>query len=327
MAIVSARRVENVVILGSGCAGLTAAIYAARANLEPLVVLGVESGGQLSLTTDVENYPGFPEGIQGPDLIQRMKQQAARFGARFVAGDALAADLSQRPFLLDVEGEAVRTMSLIVCSGASARMLDIPGERRLLGHGVSTCATCDAAFYRDREVVVVGGGDSAMEEALFLTRFAARVHVVHRREHLRASKIMQERSLANPKIRFLWNTHVTEVLGDGEVTGVRLWNHVTDERWDLPADGMFLAIGHVPNTVIFREQLPLDGQGYLVLKEPGRSLTEVEGVFAGGDVHDHVYRQAVTAAGAGCRAAMDAERYLERIGHAPQPAGAPAHER
>jgi len=319
--------VENVVILGSGCAGLTAAIYAARANLAPLVILGVESGGQLSLTTDVENYPGFPEGIQGPDLIQRMKEQAARFGARFLAGEATGADLSGRPLVLDVEGREVRTRTLIICSGASARMLDVPGERRLLGHGVSTCATCDGAFYREREVVVVGGGDSAMEEALFLTRFAARVVVVHRRERLRASKIMQERALEHPKIEFVWNTQVEEVLGDSEVTAVRLWNHVTDERVERKVDGVFLAIGHVPNTRIFRDQLPLDAQGYLVLEEAGRSLTEVEGVFAGGDVHDHVYRQAVTAAGAGCRAAIDAERYLERIGHAPQPGAAPAHER
>ncbi|MGH7549558.1 MAG: thioredoxin-disulfide reductase [Gemmatimonadota bacterium] len=309
-------RVENVVILGSGCAGLTAAIYAARANLEPLVVLGVESGGQLSLTTDVENYPGFPEGVQGPDLIQKMKDQAARFGARFRAGDATAVDLSQRPFRLDVEGEPVLTRSLIVCAGASARMLGIPGEDRLLGHGLSTCATCDGYFFQDKELVVVGGGDTAMEEAIFLTRYASKVHVVHRRDELRASKIMQERAFVNPKIEFIWNTHVTEILGERDVTAVRLWNHVTDKRREMPIDGVFLGIGHDPNTGIFKGQLPMDAQGYLVLEEPGRSLTEVEGVFAGGDVHDHVYRQAVTAAGAGCRAAMDAERYLERLGGA-----------
>ncbi|MGH7556569.1 MAG: thioredoxin-disulfide reductase [Gemmatimonadota bacterium] len=309
-------RVENVVILGSGCAGLTAAIYAARANLEPLVVLGVESGGQLSLTTDVENYPGFPEGVQGPDLIQKMKDQAARFGARFRAGDVTAVDLSQRPFRLDVEGEPVLTRSLIVCSGASARMLGIPGEDRLLGHGLSTCATCDGYFFQDKELVVVGGGDTAMEEAIFLTRYASKVHVVHRRDELRASKIMQERAFANPKIDFIWNTHVTEILGERDVTAVRFWNHVTDERREMPIDGVFLGIGHDPNTGIFKGQLPMDAQGYLALEEPGRSLTEVEGVFAGGDVHDHVYRQAVTAAGAGCRAAMDAERYLERLGGA-----------
>lgn len=311
------RHVENVVVLGSGCAGLTAAIYAARANLTPLVVGGVESGGQLSLTTDVENYPGFPEGVQGPVLIQRMREQAERFGARFLHGDATAVDLSHRPFVLDVEGETVETRTLVVCTGASARMLGVPGERRLLGHGLSTCATCDGAFFRDQEIVVVGGGDSAMEEAIFLTRFARRVIVIHRREALRASKIMQDRAFANPKIEFLWNTVVEEIQGDSTVTGVRLWNHPTDERRVLPVDGVFLAIGHVPNTKIFEHQLPLDSQGYIVLKEEGRSLTAVEGVFAGGDVHDHLYRQAVTAAGAGCRAAMDAERYLERLGEAP----------
>jgi thioredoxin reductase (NADPH) len=312
---------ENVVILGSGCAGLTAAIYAARANLTPLVVLGVESGGQLSLTTDVENYPGFPEGVQGPELIQKMKDQAARFGARFVSGDVTAADLSRRPFRIDVEAEPVLARSLIVATGASARMLGVPGEDRLLGYGLSTCATCDGYFFKDREVVVVGGGDTAMEEALFLTRFASRVHVVHRRDELRASKIMQERAFGNPKIDFIWNTQVVEILGDREVNGVRLWNHVTDENTEMPIDGVFVAIGHDPNTEIFRGQLPMDAQGYLVLEDPGRSITEVEGVFAAGDVHDHVYRQAVTAAGAGCRAAMDAERFLERRGEASGVAG------
>jgi thioredoxin reductase (NADPH) len=325
MSTTSLRPIENVVILGSGCAGLTAAIYAARARLEPLVVLGAEAGGQLSLTTDVENYPGFPDGIQGPELIQKMKDQAARFGARFMIGDATAVDLSVRPFVVEIEGDPVRTQTLVVCSGARARMLDVPGEGRLLGHGVSTCATCDGAFFRDQEVIVVGGGDSAMEEALFLTRFAARVIVVHRRDQLRASKIMQERALANPKITFLWNTQVIEILGKNAVEGVRLWNHVTDERWEQPIDGVFVAIGHLPNTAIFRDQLPLDAQGYILLEEPGRSLTAIEGVFAGGDIHDHVYRQAVTAAGAGCRAAIDAERYLERIGQAPEPVRATAH--
>lgn len=311
--------VENVIILGSGCAGLTAAIYAARARLEPLVVMGVEAGGQLSLTTEVENYPGFPEGIQGPELIDRMRRQAARFGARFEAGDTTAVDLSIRPFVVEIEGEPRRTRTLVICAGASARMLDVPGDRRLLGHGVSTCATCDAAFFRDQEVIVVGGGDSAMEEALFLTRFARRVHVVHRRDELRASKIMQERALSNEKIEFLWNTHVTEILGENQVEGVRLWNHETDERCVMKVDGVFNAIGHVPNTEVFENQLEMDAQGYLVPKDPGRSLTNVEGVFIGGDVHDHIYRQAVTAAGAGCRAAMDAERYLERVGEAPEP--------
>ena len=308
----SERKIENVVILGSGCAGLTAAIYAARANLKPLVVLGVESGGQLSLTTDVENYPGFPEGVQGPDLIQKMRDQAARFGARFLPGDATAADLSRRPFRLETENGPVTARALIICSGASARMLGVVGEERLLGHGVSTCATCDGWFFQDRELVVVGGGDSAMEEAIFLTRFASRVFVVHRREELRASKIMQDRAFANPRIEFVWNTHITEVLGNATVEAVRLWNHVSGERWEMEIGGVFVAIGHIPNTAIFKGQLPMDAQGYLLLAEPGRSLTAVEGVFVGGDVHDHLYRQAVTAAGAGCRAAMDAERYLER---------------
>lgn len=311
-------RVESVIILGSGCAGLTAAIYAARANLEPLVVSGVEAGGQLSLTTDVENFPGFPEGIQGPELIDRMRRQAERFGARFVHGDATAADLSERPFTIEIEGEPRWTKAVIVCSGASARMLDVPGEKRLLGHGLSTCATCDGAFFRDQEVIVVGGGDSAMEEAIFLTRFASKVYVVHRREDLRASKIMQDRAFANERIEFVWNTHVVEILGEDQVEAVRLWNAETDEKREMPIDGVFVAIGHVPNTAIFEHQLPLDGQGYLVLKEEGRSLTDVEGVFAGGDVHDHFYRQAVTAAAAGCRAAMDCEKYLERIGEAPE---------
>ncbi|HKY59483.1 MAG TPA: thioredoxin-disulfide reductase [Gemmatimonadota bacterium] len=313
---------ENVVILGSGCAGLTAAIYAARANLAPLVVLGIESGGQLSLTTDVENYPGFPEGVQGPDLIQKMKAQAARFGARFVSGDATAADLSRRPFRIEVDGEPVLARTLIVASGASARMLVVPGEDRLLGHGLSTCATCDGYFFKDREIVVVGGGDTAMEEAIFLTRFASHVHVVHRRDELRASKIMQERAFGNSKIDFIWNTQVVEILGDRQVDGVRLWNHVTGETLEMPIDGVFVAIGHDPNTEIFRGQLPMDAQGYLILEDPSRSMTGVEGVFAAGDVHDHIYRQAVTAAGAGCRAAMDAERFLERHGEASGVSGA-----
>jgi len=313
---------ESVVILGSGCAGLTAAIYAARANLEPLVVTGVEAGGQLSLTTEVENYPGFPEGIQGPDLIRRMREQAERFGARFVPGDATAADLSERPFRLELEGESVRTRALIVCSGASARMLGIPGEARLLGHGLSTCATCDGAFFHDEEVIVVGGGDTAMEDAIFLTRFASKVYVIHRRDELRASKIMQERAFANEKIEFVWDTEVVEVHGEEQVEAVTLWNNRTDERGRRSIDGVFVAIGHDPNTKIFRGQLPMDEEGYLVPRDAGRSLTDVEGVFVGGDVHDHLYRQAVTAAGAGCRAAMDAERFLERIGEAavPEPA-------
>ena len=316
MAEPAPRRVEDVIVLGSGCAGLTAAVYAARANLSPLVVAGVEAGGQLSLTTDVENYPGFPEGVLGPELIDRMRRQAERFGARFVSGDATAVDLKRRPFIVEIDGDPVATRALVVCTGASARMLGIPGEKRLLGHGVSTCATCDGPFFRDQEIVVVGGGDSALEEALFLSRFARRVRVVHRRDALRGSKIMQDRAIANPKIDFVWDTVVEEVLGDGTVTAARLWNLRSGERGETPVDGIFVAIGHVPNTQIFEGQLPLDSQGYIVLKEEGRSLTDVEGVFVGGDVHDHLYRQAVTAAGSGCRAAIDAERYLERIGAA-----------
>ncbi|MEJ2152073.1 MAG: thioredoxin-disulfide reductase [Gemmatimonadota bacterium] len=316
--------VESVVILGSGCAGLTAAIYAARANLDPVVVLGVDAGGQLSLTTDVENYPGFPEGVQGPALIQFMKEQAMRFGARFAPGDATAADLSARPFRLEIEGSPIQTQALIICSGASAKMLGIPGEDRLLGHGVSTCATCDGYFFQDQELVVVGGGDSAMEEAIFLTRFASKVSVIHRRDQLRASKIMQDRAFDNPKIEFIWNTQATELVGDAEVEAVKLWNTVTDERWEKPISGFFLAIGHIPNTAIFEGQLPMDDQGYLLQREPGRSFTEIDGVFVGGDVHDHIYRQAVTAAAAGCRAAIDAERYLEQVADAVRSSSATA---
>lgn len=316
------RELENVVILGSGCAGLTAAIYAARANLEPLVIQGVEIGGQLSLTTDVENYPGFPDGVQGPELIENMRQQAARFGARFVNGDATAADLSTRPFGLEVGGQTLRTRALIVCSGASARMLDIPGEKELLGHGLSTCATCDGYFFQEKEIIVVGGGDTAIEEAIFLTRFASKVYVVHRRDALRASKIMQQRAFDNPKIEFIWNTEVVEILGEEVVTAVTLWSKELDRRDEMAIDGVFVAIGHIPNTHIFEGQLPMDDQGYLIQKEAGRSLTEVDGVFVGGDVHDHVYRQAVTAAAAGCRAAIDAEKYLEAVGESPEVAGA-----
>lgn len=305
-------RVEHVVILGSGCAGLTAAIYAARAGLEPLVVMGVEAGGQLSLTTDVENYPGFPEGIQGPELIENMRQQAERFGARYTFGDATAVDLSARPFRVEIGDQVVETRALIVCAGASARMLGIPGEDRLLGHGVSTCATCDGAFFKENEVIVVGGGDSAVEEAIFLTRFARRVYIVHRRDELRASKILQDRAFANERIEFLWNTELLEVRGEPEVASVVLLNNETGERTEREIDGVFIAIGHIPNTSIFEGQLPMNSEGYLLQKEAGRSLTEVDGVFVGGDVHDHIYRQAVTAAGAGCRAAIDAERFLER---------------
>jgi thioredoxin reductase (NADPH) len=303
---------HQVVVMGSGCAGLTAAIYAARANLTPLVVDGPEVGGQLSLTTEVENFPGFPEGILGPDLIRRMRDQAERFGATLVRGEVQAVDLSRRPFRLVVDGEEHWTRTLIVASGARARWLEIPNEMRLVGRGVSSCATCDGFFFRGQQVAVVGGGDSAMEEALFLTRFASRVHVIHRREVLRASKIMQERAFQNPRIEFVWNAVVEEVVGDDTLEAVILRDTVTEERRRMDVQGLFVAIGHIPNTAVFEGQLETDELGYLVVHEGSR--TNVPGVFAAGDVHDRHYRQAVTAAGAGCKAAMDAERFLEIVG-------------
>jgi thioredoxin reductase (NADPH) len=306
---------RNVVILGSGCAGNTAAIYAARANLKPLVVSGHEAGGQLSLTTLVENFPGFPDGIAGPDLVENMKQQAIHFGAEYMDGAALDADLSARPFRLNIEGEWMETRTVIVASGASARWLGLPGERTLIGHGVSSCATCDGFFYRGKSIMVVGGGDSAMEEANFLTRFGREVTLVHRREEFRASKIMLDRARNNPKIRFLPNTVVEEV-HDVEkllVTGVRLRDLKTGTVWDQEVDGFFLAIGHVPNTKVFRGQIETDAEGYILSK--GGARTSVSGVFHAGDVQDRTYRQAITAAGAGCMAAIEVERYLEAEGH------------
>ena len=309
-----ASRPREIVILGSGCAGLTAAIYAARANLNPLLVDGHEAGGQLSLTTDVENFPGFPEGILGPDLIEKVRQQAARFGTEYLTGAARSADLSRRPFRLTIDGHGdLLTRTLIIATGASARMLGLESEKRLLGHGVSTCATCDGFFFRGKEIAVVGGGDSAMEEAGFLSKFATKVSVVHRRDALRASKIMQDRAHKNPKISFVMDSSVEEVLGTGKVEGVRLRNHKTGKGSDLSIDGLFVAIGHVPNTRIFKDQMELDKAGYIVTK--GGSRTSLPGVFAAGDCQDHVYRQAVTAAGSGCMAAMDAERFLEAEGH------------
>lgn len=301
---------RNVVILGSGCAGSTAAIYTARANLSPLVLEGHEPGGQLTLTTEVENFPGFPEGIQGPELVERMKRQAQKFGAEFLPGGAVEVDLSTRPFAVRTEETTYRAKALIVATGASARMLGLPSERALLGRGVSTCATCDGAFFRGKEVLVVGGGDTALEEALFLTRFATKVTIVHRRDQLRASKILAGRAEKNPRISFLWDTVVEEVhdVDRREVRGATVRNVKTGQTRTLPADGLFVAIGHDPNTKIFEGKLELDG-GYIVLKRG--SMTSVEGVFAAGDVHDLVYRQAVTAAGCGCRAAIDAERWLE----------------
>jgi thioredoxin reductase (NADPH) len=304
---------RNVVIVGSGCAGNTAAIYAARANLKPLVISGHEPGGQLSLTTSVENFPGFPEGIQGPALVENIKQQAINFGAEYMGGDVLEADLSSRPFRLNVDGEWIETRTLILASGASARWLGLESEKKLIGHGVSSCATCDGFFYRGKKIMVVGGGDSAMEEANFLTHFGSEVAVVHRRDQFRASHIMLERARQNPKIKFLLDTVVEEVFDveKGYVTGVRLRNVRTGETENREVDGFFLAIGHIPNTAPFRGQLELDPDGYIVSK--GGARTSVEGVFHAGDVEDRVYRQAITASAAGCKAAIEAERYLESV--------------
>ncbi len=303
---------RNVVIIGSGCAGLTAAIYAARANLNPLVIRGVEAGGQLSLTTLVENYPGFPKGVQGPELIELMQKQAAEFGAEFMEGDVTRADLSKRPLVIELGQERIETRTLIIASGASAKMLGLESERKLLGHGVSTCATCDGYFFRGKEVAVVGGGDTAAEEALFLTRYATQVALIHRRDQLRASKIMQDRLLRNEKIKPVWNSVVTDILDadKGEVTGVKLQRVKSGEETFKPVAGVFIGIGHSPNTALFRGQLEMNEVGYLVTHDG--SKTSVPGVFAAGDVQDHVYRQAVTAAGSGCMAAMDAEKFLEK---------------
>ena len=305
----------NVVIIGSGCAGNTAAIYTGRANLQPLVIKGREAGGQLSLTTEVENFPGFPDGINGPDLVENMKKQAERFGAVYQDGEVVEADLSTSPFRLNIEGDWIETRTLIVASGAKARWLDLPSEQRLIGHGVSSCATCDGFFYREKEIMVVGGGDSAMEEANFLTRFGRRVALVHRRESFRASKIMLERAKANPKIEFFMNTAVEEVhdIHQNMVTGVTLKNLATGETWQRDVDGLFVAIGHIPNTKVFRGQLDLDADGYIV--SHGGARTNITGVFHAGDVQDRTYRQAITASGAGCMAAIEVERLLEEEGH------------
>ncbi|MBZ0159342.1 thioredoxin-disulfide reductase [Candidatus Methylomirabilis sp.] len=304
---------EDVIILGSGPAGLTAALYTARANLRPLVIEGNETGGQLVLTTLVENYPGYPDGLMGPELISRMRQQAERFGARFLKGDATAADLSGSPFTMMVDNEVRQTRALIVATGASANLLGLESERKLLGHGVSTCATCDGFFFRDQQVAVVGGGDSAVEEALFLTKFATKVTLIHRRDKLRASKIMQERTFANSKIEVLWNRRVVEILdpSQGKVTGVTTRSDGSSSLETLACDGVFVAIGHSPNTKLFSGQLEMDERGYIVTNHG--TMTSVPGVFAAGDVQDHVYKQAVTAAGSGCMAALDAERYLENL--------------
>ncbi len=302
---------EKVIVIGSGPAGLTAAIYISRALLSPLMFEGLQAGGQLMLTTDVENFPGFPEGILGPDLMALFRKQAQRFGTRIVTKDVTAVDLKTRPFVVEVEEEKYQSPTVIISTGASAKLMGLDSERRLMGHGVSTCATCDGAFFRDQEVAVVGGGDSAMEEAIFLTRFARRVTVIHRRDKLRASQIMQERAFKNSKIAWIWNSGVEEVIGDHEVKGIKLKNLKNGTISEIPCQGLFVAIGHQPNTKLFKGQIEMDSAGYITTK--GGAKTSVEGVFACGDVQDKVYRQAITAAGSGCMAAMECEKYLEAL--------------
>jgi thioredoxin reductase (NADPH) len=307
--------IRNVVVIGSGCAGHTAALYSARANLKPLVLEGHHPGGQLSLTTLVENFPGFPDGIQGPELIENMRKQAQRFGTEYRMGHVVKADLSKRPFELSLGKEIIQTRTVIIASGASARWLGLPNEQALIGHGVSSCATCDGFFFSGKEIAVIGGGDSAMEEATFLTRFASKVTLIHRREEFRASKIMLDRARTNPKVAFMTDTVVDDVLvaSKHEVTGLRLRNIKSGESWDFPTSAMFLGIGHIPNAEIFKGQLDADADGYLTTTK--NVFTKVPGVYACGDVQDRRYRQAITAAGSGCMAALEVEKYLEEAGH------------
>jgi len=306
---------HKVVIMGSGPAGLTAALYTARANLEPVVFEGLEAGGQLTLTTDVENYPGFPDGVMGPDLMNSMRAQAEKFGAKCVMAEITSVDFSSRPFKVVSGDTEIEADSFIIASGASAKMLGIESEKLLLGYGVSTCATCDGFFFKDKELLVVGGGDSAVEEAIFLTKFASKVSIVHRRDELRASKILQDRAFKNDKLDFIWDSEIDEILGSKEtgVTGAKLKNTTTGDITEKEAQGVFVAIGHNPNTQLFKGQLEMDEVGYLITKS-GSTETNVPGVFAAGDVQDNIYRQAITAAGSGCMSAIDAERYLEELG-------------
>jgi thioredoxin reductase (NADPH) len=303
--------VREVIIIGSGPAGYTAALYTSRANLKPLVLAGYLSGGQLMITTDVENYPGFVDGILGPELMEVFKRQAERFGTEVVAVDVDRVDFKQYPFVVEAAGQTYRSKTVIIATGASAKWLGVPGEEKLTGHGVSGCATCDGFFFKGRELAVIGGGDTALEEATFLTRFASSVEVIHRRDTLRASKAMQQRAFDNPKIRFTWNTEVVEFVGNGKLEALRLRNTVTGEELVKAYGGAFVAIGHQPNTKLFEGQIELDPKGYIAMPDPASTITNIPGVFAAGDVRDHVYRQAVTAAGDGCKAAIDAERWLE----------------
>jgi len=305
-------KLYDVIIIGSGPSGYTAAIYAARANLSVLMFQGYLTGGQLMSTTDVENYPGFEDGILGPAMMEKFEQQARRFGTEMIAEDVIAVDFSKRPFTIKADSGSYYARSVIISTGASAKWLGLPSEQRLQGHGVSACATCDGFFFKNKDIAVVGGGDTAMEEAIFLTRYASHVTVIHRRDSLRASKIMQERAFKNPKISFIWDTDVIEVLGENAVTGLRLRNLKTGEESILPVQGFFLAIGHQPNTDLFKGIIEMDKAGYIVPVE--HTMTNIPGIFAAGDVTDHRYRQAVTAAGDGCRAALDAERWLEGLG-------------